>query len=233
MSEFDSNYVPEDIEKGEEAIVCPICGTSVINNPADLLFQVDHFDSDFRVCTLEDDVLDDWLLMCPSCYYIDHDFKQPPLRENEIRAYVESEEYLRLFSDNTPTTLEKFSIYLILLTLQGRDAYARADCHHRLAWLYEDEDSAEKADLHRNKAIEFFGKSFLERFFDVRQTGLIYYKMADLYRRMGGFDSAGQMLYNMDMKEKTLKHLFDFQSKLLAEKNSGRVALPGENGSEL
>ena len=233
MTEFDSNYIPEDIEKGERAVLCPICGTAINNNPADLLFDVEQVDSDFRIRTLQDDLLDDWLIMCPECYYIDHDFSEPPQKENEIRAFVQSDEYKNLLPDNNPTTPEMFSVYLILITLQERDSYLKADCHLRMAWLYEDESDEIKTNIHRRKAIDHFKKTLLDKQFDAKQTGTIQYQISDIYRRLGEFSIAEKTLFNLDVREKTLKHLYDFQSKLLSERNTQCVSLPGDKEYEL
>lgn len=233
MTEFDSNYVPEDIENGEKAVLCPICGRRIDNNPSDLVFDVGQIDSDFRIRTLVDDMLDDWLLICPQCYYIDHDFSQPPLKENEIRAFVYSDEYRNLFPDNIPTTTEMFSIYLILITLQEKESYIKADCHLRMAWLYEDEANIQKCNIHRQKAIEYFRKSLKERDFEKKQRGIVQYQISDIYRRMGEFKKAEQNLYNLDTREKTIKHLYEFQSKLLADKNPACIALPREAQNEI
>ncbi len=62
------------MENEENNILCPICGNRITNNPKDNIFQIESIDSDFRVHTVQDDLLDDWLLMCHNCYYIDHDF---------------------------------------------------------------------------------------------------------------------------------------------------------------
>jgi len=233
LNTFDDNYLPEDLESGDSAVLCPVCGTRVNNNPSDSLFDVLNIDSDFRVRTLEDDILDDWLIMCPSCYYVSHDFSLTPLRENEIRNYIYSEDYVRLFPDNNPTTLELFSVHLVLLTLQGRDAYSLGDCHLRLAWLYEDEGDEENCDLHRRKAIEHFQRTLEEKAVETKQSGVLHYLIGDLHRRMGEFQKAEQRLFNLDRKEKTLKHLYEFQSKLVADKNTACVALPGVKLEEL
>lgn len=233
MQEYDDNYLPEDLEAGEEAVLCPICGTRVNNNPSDALFDIVNIDSDFRIRTFQDDILDDWLIMCPSCFYVAHDFSESPLKENEIRAYVGSEDYSSLFSDNTPTTLELFSVHLVLLTLQGKDPYTRADCHLRLAWLYEDDGDMEKCNNHRRKTIELLQESIGAEGLDSKRMGILHYMISDLHRRLGEFKKAEGHLFNLDRKEKTLKHLYEFQSKLLAEENTACIALPGVNLEEL
>lgn len=226
------NYVPEDIDNGERAVACPICGTNIPNNPKELIFQIDAIDTDFRIHTLQDDLLDDWLMQCPVCFYISHDFASPPKNLQEVSVYVESPAYLGQFSDTSPTTLELFKAYLGILTVDKARSYLLGDCYMRISWLYDDEENDELAVQHRKNAIEHFERSLLETEMNSKDISMSHYLMADMYRRNKDFDNARKNLYNLDTSVKMMHRLFDFQWKLINEKNSGIVHLPREESPD-
>ncbi len=226
------NYVPEDIENGERAVSCPVCGTNVPNNPKELIFEVESIDTDFRIHTLQDDLLDDWLIQCPACFYVSHDFASPPTHLQEVSVYIESPEYLEQFSDNNPTTMELFRAYLGILFVDKARSYLIADCYMRISWLYDDEDDQEMAAENREWAIEYFEKALLEKEMKPHDVSLSHYLIADLHRRNKDFEKARKNLYNLDTSIKMMRRLFDFQWKLISEKKSGIVHLPREENPD-
>lgn len=226
------NYIPEDIDNGERAVACPICGTNIPNNPKELIFQIEAIDTDFRIHTLQDDLLDDWLMQCPVCFYISHDFASPPKNLQEVSVYVESSAYLGQFSDNNPTTLELFNAYLGILIVDKVRSYLLGDCYMRISWLYDDEGNEALAAQHRTKAIEEFERSLLETDMNSKDISMSHYLMADMHRRNKDFDNARKNLYNLDTSIKMMRRLFDFQWKLINEKNSGVVHLPREESPD-
>ncbi len=226
------NYVPEDIENGERAVSCPVCGTNVPNNPKELIFEVESIDTDFRIHTLQDDLLDDWLIQCPACFYVSHDFASPPKHLQEVSVYIESPEYLEQFSDNNPTTMELFRAYLGILFVDKARSYLIADCYMRISWLYDDEDDQEMAAENREWAIEYFEKALLEKEMKPHDVSLSHYLIADLHRRNKDFEKARKNLYNLDTSIKMMRRLFDFQWKLISEKKSGIIHLPREENPD-
>jgi uncharacterized protein (DUF2225 family) len=226
------NYVPEDIENGQRAVSCPICGRNVANNPKELIFEIDVIDTDFRIHTLQDDLLDDWLIQCPSCFYVSHDFSSPPKKLQDVSVYVESPAYLEQFSDNNPTTLELFSAYLNILFVDEARSYLIGDCYMRMSWLYDDDENEQMALKSREKAIQYFEKSLLETEMNAHDVSMSYYLIADFHRRNKDFDKARKNLYNLDTSIKMMKRLFDFQWKLISEKKSGIVHLPRKENSD-
>lgn len=226
------NYVPEDIDNGQRAVACPVCGTNIPNNPKDMLFEIESIDTDFRIHTLQDDLLDDWLIQCPVCYYVSHDFASPPKNIQEVSVYVESPAYLEQFSDNNPTTLELFRAYQGILAVDGARSYLIGDCFMRIAWLFDDEGDNARAVENRKKAIEYFEQSLLETDMNSKDISLSHYLMADMHRRNKDFDKARKNLYNLDTSIKMMRKLFDFQWKLINEKKSGIVHLPREESPD-
>lgn len=223
----DDNYTPEDLENVEEGVMCPVCGAVIQNNPADQLWEIDYIDSDMRIHSLQDDILDDWLIMCPTCYYVDHNFKIPLLKPNEIRTFVGSDKYLTLFPDNNPTTKELFSVYLILQTIQGQNPYILADIHNRLAWLYDDENDKKRADVHRARAAEQYELSLSGNTdLDEKHINLTWYLIANLNRRQGKFTDASRALYNLVTEDSVIQELYDFQAGLIRNKDNSAQALP-------
>ncbi len=223
---IDENYVPEDLENGERAVNCPICGTTIINNPAHLLFDIESIDTDFRIRTFQDDLLDEWLLQCPTCYYVSHDFSSPPFYLQEVTAYVESEAYLEQFSDNNPTTLELFQAYLGILAADQARSYLMGDCYMRISWLFDDEGNIQTAAEYRNLAITSFERALLEKGMSNKDISMTYYLISDMHRRNKEFEKARNNLYNLDTSITMMRKLFDFQWKLISEKISGIVHLP-------
>ncbi|MEA1987416.1 MAG: DUF2225 domain-containing protein [Candidatus Marinimicrobia bacterium] len=214
------------MENEDKHILCPVCGNRVTNNPKDNLFQIESIDSDFRIHTGQDDLLDDWLLICHNCYYIDHDFSIVPENIQEVQSFVESNEYLNNFADNNPTTYELFDNYLRILNVKKGSAYLFADAYLRISWLYDDNKMTEKADEKREKAIQYFGKTILESTKSDKNQSLLYYYIAELSRRKGEFKRAKKALNNMDNSIKEIKQLYEFQNKLIDDKNKNSVKLP-------
>lgn len=225
------NYVPEDIDNGERAVSCPICGTNIPNNPKEMLFEIESIDTDFRIHTLLDDLLDDWLIQCPVCFYVSHDFFIPPKNLQKVSVFVESPHYLSSFTDNNPTTLELFQAYLKILFVDHAPAYLIGDCYMRISWLYDDDENETLARENREHAITYFEHALIEIEMNAKDISMIYYLIAELHRRNKKFDNARNNLYNLDTSIKMMRNLFDFQWKLIQEKNSGVVQLPREENS--
>jgi uncharacterized protein (DUF2225 family) len=221
----DENYVPEDLENGERAVSCPICGTTIINNPAQLLFDIDSIDTDFRIRTFQDDLLDEWLIQCPNCYFVSHDFSSHPVNLPEVTDYVEGETYLEQFSDNNPTTLDLFRAYLGILAVDQARSYLVADCYMRMSWLFDDEGDEKMAAFHRKMAVESYERALLEKDMSNKDISMTYYLISDMYRRNKDFEKARNNLYNLDTSITMMRKLFDFQWKLISEKISGIVHL--------
>lgn len=222
----DENYIPEDIENGKRAVNCPICRTSIVNNPANLLFDIESIDTDFRIRTYQDDLLDEWLIQCPNCYFISHDFTLPPVNLQDVSTYVESETYLGQFSDNTPTTLSLFQAYLGILLVDQARSYLVGDCYMRMSWLFDDEGNEEKAAFYRNQAVQSFERALLEKDMNHKDISMTYYLISDMHRRNKAFEKARNNLYNLDTSITMMRRLFDFQWNLISEKISGIVQLP-------
>jgi len=225
---IDENYIPEDLENGERAVSCPICGTRIVNNPAHLLFDIESVDTDFRIRTFQDDMLDEWLIQCPNCYFVSHDFSSPPRNLQDVTVYVESDMYLAQFSDNNPTTLDLFQAHLGILAVDQARSYLMGDCYMRMSWLFDDEGNEEMAVQYRNKAAASFERALLEKDMSAKDISMTYYLISDLYRRNKAFEKARNNLYNLDTSITMMRKLFDFQWKLINEKISGIVHLPRE-----
>lgn len=214
------------MENEENNILCPICGNRIINNPKDNVFQIESIDSDFRIHTTQDDLLDDWLLICHNCYYIDHDFSIVPDNLNEVKNYIESTDYLTNFTDNNPTTYDLFENYLKILNVKGSSAFLLADCNLRIAWLYDDNNLPDKANEYRENAIQYFGRTLLESKKSNKNRSMLYYYIAELSRRKGEFGRAKKALKNLDKSIEEISKLFEFQKKLIEDENSSNVKLP-------
>lgn len=210
----------------EDSVLCPVCGHQIINNPADQLWELDYIDADLRVHTIEDDILDDWLILCPGCFYVDHDFRHVPKKRAELAAFVQSDKYLSLFPDNNPSTRELFSVYLILQTMLQAPPMLIADIHQRLAWIFEDEGDTERVDFHRGKAIAFYEKATQVAYDDPSVVQLNWYLLGNLYRRRGDFKKASQILLNLNTQNSRYRELYDFQKKLIEAGDSSAPPLP-------
>ena len=214
------------MENEENIILCPVCGKKIANNPKDNIFQIESIDSDFRIHTVQDDLLDDWLLICNNCYYIDHDFSIVPENLNEVKNYVESAEYLDKFSDNNPTTYDLFENYSRILNIKKGSSFLFADCNLRIAWLYDDDNLLNSANEYREKSIQYFGRALLERENGKKNESMIYYYITELSRRKGEFKRAKKALKNMERSFTEIDELYKFQKKLIEDKNSNNTELP-------
>ncbi|MDD3095804.1 MAG: DUF2225 domain-containing protein [Candidatus Marinimicrobia bacterium] len=223
-------YDPEMLqeEDSDTMVICPLCGNPVNNHSAEELYTVDVVESDFRVRTLDDDILDSWLVFCHHCLYVTHDFRLIPEDSDRLREIVESEEYRERFTDIEPTTLEIFEHFLYLLEKAEAPPMVFADTYLRMSWLYDDEEQNEKADAFREKAIRNFAKSLLVSDPDEKERSLIYYYIAELSRRNGEFERAKKALLKMDMKQTMFRRLYELQSGLIRERNRKAALMPRE-----
>jgi tetratricopeptide (TPR) repeat protein len=225
--EFENTTLEQEEERSA-AVLCPVCGEPVNNHPAEELYTVDLVESDFRVRTLDDDILDTWLVFCHHCFYVTHDFKQIPHDIEKVQDVIESEEYRERFADTNPTTMELFEHYLYMLEEVKALPMVFADTYLRMSWLYEDDGDMRAADDFREKAIQHFAKALLIGDLDDKEVSMIYYYIGELSRRKGEFDRAKKALLKMDMQVPMIKNLFDMQSRLLRDGNKSAVAMPRE-----
>jgi uncharacterized protein (DUF2225 family) len=225
--EFENTTLEQEKERSA-AVLCPVCGEPVNNHPAEELYTVDLVESDFRVRTLDDDILDTWLVFCHHCFYVTHDFKQIPHDIEKVQDVIESEEYRERFADTNPTTMELFEHYLYMLEEVKALPMVFADTYLRMSWLYEDDGDMRAADDFREKAIQHFAKALLIGDLDDKEVSMIYYYIGELSRRKGEFDRAKKALLKMDMQVPMIKNLFDMQSRLLRDGNKSAVAMPRE-----
>lgn len=158
--EFE-NTTFEQEEEQQAAVLCPVCGQPVNNHPAEELYTVDLVESDFRVRTLDDDILDTWLVFCHHCFYVTHDFKQIPHDIEKVQDLIESEAYKERFADTNPTTFELFEHYLYMLKKVKAAPMVFADTYLRMSWLFEDDGNVAQSDECREKAITYFAKALL------------------------------------------------------------------------
>ena len=229
MSEREfENTTFEQEEEQQSAVLCPVCGQPVNNHPAEELYTVDLVESDFRVRTLDDDILDTWLVFCHHCFFVTHDFKHIPQNIEKVQDVIESPEYKQRFVDTNPTTLELFEHYLYMLEQVQALPMVFADTYLRMAWLYDDDGDTESADSYREKAIVHFAKALLIGGLDDKEISMIYYYIAELSRRKGEFDRAKKALLKMDMQIPMIRRLFDMQSQLLRDGNKSAVNMPRE-----
>ncbi len=229
MTDREYNNTTFEQEEEQQAIVlCPVCGEPVNNHPAEELYTVDVVESDFRIRTLDDDVLDTWLVFCHHCFFITHDFKHIPNEIEKVQDVVESTEYRQRFTDTNPTTLELFENYLYMLEVVKALPMIFADTYLRMSWLYEDDGNEAKVSELREKAILHFAKALLIGDLDDKEISMIYYYIAELSRRKGEFDRAKKSLLKMDMQIPMFKRLFELQSVLIRERNKSAVAMPRE-----
>lgn len=229
MSEREfENTTLEQEEEQPAAVLCPVCGRPVNNHPAEELYTVDLVESDFRIRTLDDDILDTWLVFCHHCFYVTHDFKHIPHEIEKVQDVIESQAYKDRFADTNPTTMELFEHYLYMLEQVQALPMIFADTYLRMSWLYEDDQNDDIANDYREKAIIHFAKALLIGDLDDKETSMIYYYIAELSRRKGEFDRAKKALLKMDMQIPMIKRLFDMQSRLLRDGNKSAVAMPRE-----
>ncbi len=225
--EFENTSLGQEEE--ESAIVlCPVCGNPVNNHSAEELYTVDVVESDFRIRTLDDDVLDTWLVFCHHCLYVTHDFTHIPNDLEPVRDVVESREYRRRFADTNPTTEELFEHYLYMLKEVKAQPMILADTYLRMAWLCDDDHNEAMSSEYREKAIVHFAKALLVGDLDDKDVSMIYYYIAELSRRKGEYARAKKALLKMDMEIPMFKRLFDLQSVLIRDHNSAAVAMPRE-----
>jgi len=225
--EFESTTFEQEEERSS-IVLCPVCGNPVNNHPAEELYTVDVVESDFRIRTLDDDILDTWLVFCHHCFYVTHDFKQIPQDIERVQDVVESMQYKERFADTNPTTMELFEHYLYMLIEVKALPMVFADTYLRMAWLFDDEGDEKSASEYREKAIVHFAKALLVGDLQDREISMIYYYIAELSRRKGEFDRAKKSLFKMDMQIPMFKRLFDMQSALIRDHNKSAVAMPRE-----
>ncbi len=226
--QFEDRFSEEPEEESPAIVLCPVCGAPVNNHAAEELYSVDIVESDFRVRTLDDDILDTWLVFCHHCFYVTHDFSRIPDEIGRIREIVYSDAYNERFNDTNPTTLELFEHYLYLLEQAPAQPMAFADTFLRISWLYDDDRDSVRAAEFREKAIVHFAKALLTGGLDDKDVSMIYYYIAELSRRNGEFDRSKKSLLKMNMQIPMFKRLFDFQSALIRDHNHEAVAMPRE-----
>ena len=226
--EFE-NIQPGKEEEHTAIVLCPVCGNPVNNHSAEELFTVDLVESDFRIRTLDDDILDTWLVFCHHCFYVTHDFTHIPHEIEKVQEVIDSDAYRERFVDVNPTTLELFEHYLYMLNEVKADPMVFADTYLRMAWLYEDDQDVERANEYREKAIVAFAKALLVGGLEEKDISMIYYYIAELSRRKGEFDRAKKSLLKMDMQIPMFKRLFDMQSALIRDRNQSAVVMPRED----
>ncbi|MFO7840753.1 MAG: DUF2225 domain-containing protein [Fidelibacterota bacterium] len=215
-------------DEHKRAVVCPVCGMQVNNHAAEEIYSVDIVESDFRVRTLDDDILDNWLVFCHNCLYVTHDFSVTPREMKEIRNIVYSDNYQQRFTDTNPTTMELFDHYIYILKKSGAMPMDFADTYLRMSWLFADDSDETTAAEYREKAIVNFAKALLVSNPNEKDTSMIYYYIGELSRRNGQFDRAKKALLKMNMEMPMFRRLFDFQMALIRDKNKAAVAMPRE-----
>ncbi len=206
--------------------VCPVCGQPVNNLAVKELYTVDVVESDFRVRTLDDDILDTWLVFCHHCFYITHDFTQIPNELELVSELINSDIYQQRFADTNPTTMELFEHYLFMLEQIAAQPIVFADTYLRMSWLYEDDKDIKAANAYREKAIVQYAKALLIGNLDEKEKSMIYYYIAELSRRNGQFERAKKSILKIDIS--MFQHLFDFQTALIRNHNKRAVAMPRE-----
>ncbi len=225
--EFENTGFIEE-EKGSAIVLCPVCGQPVNNHPAEELFTVDIVESDFRIRTLDDDVLDTWLVFCHHCLYVTHDFTHIPDDLAQLKDVIESKTYKERFVDTNPTTMELFEHYLYMLQQVKASPMVFADTYLRMSWLADDDSNEELANDYREKAIINYGRSLLLADLNDKDTSMLYYYIAELSRRKGEFDRAKKALMKLDTQIPMIKNLFNMQSVLIRDKKKNAVAMPRE-----
>lgn len=229
MTDLSDKYRENSEQETGNIVLCPVCGNPVNNHAAEELYTVDVVESDFRVRTLDDDILDNWLVFCHHCYYVTHDFTLIPERASEMREIVESDEYRARFTDANPTTMELFEHFLYLLKKAEASPMVFADTYLRISWLFDDDGDSESAKKYREEAVKHFAKSLLIDDPDDKERSLIYYYIAELSRRNGDFIRAKKALLKMDMNQKMFRRLFEFQSELIRGHNGNAALMPRED----
>jgi len=218
----------ENEESSEAIVLCPVCGQAVNNHAAEELYTVDLVESDFRIRTLDDDILDTWLVFCHNCLYITHDFRHIPDQINLIRDYVLSGDYRMRFTDTNPTTLELFEHYIVMLEKVNAPAMVFADTYLRMSWLYDDDQNDLDACAYREKAIVHYAKALLAGSLSEKDISMIYYYIAELSRRNGDFERARKALLKVDTAIPMFRSLFEFQTVLIRDHNDGAAIMPRE-----
>lgn len=225
--EFENTSFVQEEER-QSIVLCPICGEPVDNHSAEELYTVDMVESDFRIRTLDDDVLDTWLVFCHHCFYVTHDFTQIPNDIEKVQNVIESGIYRDRFTDANPTTLELFEHYLYMLVEVKALPTVFADTYLRISWLHDDDENEALASEYREKAIVNFAKALLLGDLEDKDISMIYYYIAELSRRKGEFDRAKKSLLKMDVEIPMFKQLFDMQFVLIRDRNKSAVAMPRE-----
>jgi uncharacterized protein len=232
MDQEKKTTLRENPEHSEGYVLCPVCGQAVNNHAAEELYSVDFVESDFRVRTLDDDILDTWLVFCHHCLYITHDFRNIPDQVGLVREFVSSEKYRSYFNDTNPTTFELFERYMIMLEGVQAAPMVFADTCLRISWLFEDDADKEAAAEYREKAIAYFAKSLLSGQLEEKDISMVYYYIAELSRRNGNFDRARKSLLKMDIGIPMFQRLFDFQTALIRDQNDAAVIMPREESHD-
>lgn len=225
--EFENTTLGQEDEQ-ESVVLCPVCGNPVNNHAAEELYTVDVVESDFRVRTLDDDILDTWLVFCHHCFYITHDFRQLPSEMEKVQDVIASSSYKNRFADTNPTTLELFEHYLYMLQQVNAMPMVFADTYLRMSWLYEDDGDETATSDCREKAIVHFAKALLVGDLDDKEVSMIYYYITELSRRKGEFERAKKAMMKMDVQIPMIKRLFDMQARLLRDRNKSAVVMPRE-----
>ena len=214
---YEHNTFGHDDDSETNMVVCPICGQPVNNLAVKELYTIDVVESDFRVRTLDDDILDTWLVFCHHCFYITHDFTQIPNELELVSDLIDSDIYQQRFADTNPTTLELFEHYLFMLKQITAQPIVFADTYLRMSWLYEDDKDIKTADAYREKAIVQYAKALLIGNLDEKEKSMIYYYIAELSRRNGQFERAKKSILKIDIS--MFQHLFDFQTAININQN--------------
>ena len=225
--EFENTSFVQEEER-QSIVLCPVCGEPVNNHSAEEIYTVDLVESDFRVRTLDDDILDTWLVFCHHCFYVTHDFTQIPKETDKVQDVIESDRYRARITDTNPTTLELFEHYLYMLKEVNALPTVLADTYLRMSWLHDDDGNEALASEYREKAIVNFAKALLLGDLDEKDISMIYYYISELSRRNGEFERAKKSLLKMNMEIPMFKQLYDMQSVLIRDRNKLAVAMPRE-----
>jgi len=225
--EFGNTTLTQEEER-KSIVVCPVCGKPVNNHSAEEIYTVDMVESDFRIRTLDDDILDTWLVFCHHCFYVTHDFTQIPSEIEKVQNVIESKDYRERFTDTNPTTMELFEHYVYMLEKVKALPTVFADTYLRMSWLHDDDGNETLASEYREKAIVNFAKALLLGDLEDKDISMIYYYISELSRRKGEFERAKKSLLKMDMQIPMFRRLFDMQSVLIRDRNKTAVAMPRE-----
>jgi uncharacterized protein (DUF2225 family) len=203
----------------KEKVKCGLCGTkshvSVVDDTGPFVLQ----DLDTRPAGLMPAAMSAWVQRCPKCGYCASDIRT---RQEGAEAVIEGIEYKKQLDDHLYPYLANSFICKALINCRAREYGGAAFAYIHAAWVCDDSNNDDRAAVCRQKAAEMleiaekYGQPVTE--YRAEMTAVL----ADLLRRAGRFEQAGQMIETREKNDagEEIERILRFEAELIRKKDS-------------